>query len=139
MFGQSKLEVMQYNELLLISFGKPVDELAARVARGPAQNASPALLSAYPAGAVVYGTFDFGRYMGMLKSFLPAEAETNMPSFAANMPQITFAGYHQDGKGYYRMQLPRAMVASFVEKAKEAKAAAISKSRPPAPAPAEDE
>jgi len=113
MFGvMTVVEVCPMGPLYLVSFNRPLDVLADRVFK-PENVPSMDAVRGFPAGAVYYFDVNLAGMMRMMRATMPPEQAGLMPTFPANAPAITGAGYHTDGLAWYRLKIPRGLVTSL--------------------------
>ena len=130
MLGTIRLQVAQMGPCVLVSIGKPLEELAQRVRSGT--GATNAAMKDFAPGAVAYVSYNVPAYLQMVKAMMPPEAAGKFPVLDPSVPPVTLAVYCQDGKAFSRVRIPRALIAAFVEAVhpNAAPVAAQSKARP---------
>lgn len=113
--GEGRFELVRSGDLVAMTMNHPVDELAraARTSAPPSEARED-----FPAGGVFYGAINVPAYLRMIADWVP-EAQMELPEFDTSLPAVTMAGFHQQGKAYYRMQVPRTLVSTVVRKMQE--------------------
>jgi hypothetical protein len=109
--GPITVEAMPLGSLVLFSMGRPIDELARRVASGATGATMPAQ-KAFEPGGCFYMDMNMIKYLQWIMSIMAPQAAP-MPAIGASVPPLSLAGYHQNGAGYYRMKFPRELVVAL--------------------------
>ncbi|MBI3987723.1 MAG: hypothetical protein HY343_12425 [Lentisphaerae bacterium] len=122
---QMKMEIGRMGAYILCGINTPVEELAQRVKSGT--GSANAAMKDFAPGAVAYLSYNIPLYLQTIKAAIPPAAADTMPKLDPTLPPVTLAGYHQDGKAFYRLRVPRVLIAALVQAAQQ-------KHRPTAPA-----
>ena len=102
-----KYEFAKTGPFIVATLGTPIEPLLQRVAQPAGLSAIPAVTGA-PPGAVLYGEFDAVAYANFIQAMIkPANPPIEIPG----AQPFTLLGYHNQGRAWYRLNIPR----SFVE------------------------
>ncbi len=100
--GKLPVEIAQVGNFVLVDLGEKIDGLIDRVLAPEGRSPSRAVMT-LPAGAVFYMDFNIVKYMHNVEKTMPEMPKMNLP---ASAPPIIMAGYHQQGRAYYVLQVP---------------------------------
>lgn len=115
MYGDTMVcETMKLGRSVLVALNEPVDALYRRFESPPA-GAGLAAMKEFEPGAAFYADVDVARYLEMVGTMLShtGKAAATLPKVSG--PPLTIAGYHQNGTGWYRLRVPRELVADAVQ------------------------
>ena len=112
-------EMAQVGPYVAYSMGEPLEALVDRLYAGGGGGSSPAV-QAFSGGGVAYVEINPNALrdtilMGMnfARTMNPAVPMDQVPEIAAGAPPLVFAGFHQQGKGYYRLRVPRGLLTAI--------------------------
>ncbi len=100
--GEMPFEIVRWRDLVLATIGDPVDALVDSLMDGVASEPARSVASA-PAGGVFYMDFDFIGYMRSIEAAMQGASGQTAP---AGVPALV-TGFHQNGRGWYRLSIPR--------------------------------
>ena len=115
MYGDTMVcEAVRLGRSVLVAVNEPVDALYRRFENPPA-GAGLAAMKEFEPGAAFYADVDVARYVELVGSMISdtGRAAPTLPKIIG--PPLTIAGYHQDGRGWYRLRVPRELVANAVQ------------------------
>lgn len=115
MYGDKMVcETVKLGRTVLVALNEPVDALYRRFENPPA-GAGLAAMKEFEPGAAFYADVDVAHYLEMVGAMISdtGKAAPTLPKISG--PPLTIAGYHQDGTGWYRLRVPRELVANAVQ------------------------
>lgn len=107
--GDMPFECVQLGKYVLMSVGQKVDGVVDRLL-SPEAGAPVEAVKAFPAGAMFYINYDVIGYMRGISEAMPNMSRLSLPE---NAPPLLVAGYHQQGKAYYILRIPRGFVTAI--------------------------
>ncbi len=111
-FNNASLVSAQVGSILLFTYGAPIDDLLGRLLSGQGGQSAEAIKS-FPAGGWLYLDVNVAEYARMMKQILPPNEAARIPEVPSGVPAMTFFGFHDQGQGYYRMQLPKGLITAL--------------------------
>jgi hypothetical protein len=105
---QADIEMARDGNLVYITADGTIDPLIARVKSNTVASDLAARMS-NPPGGMVYADLDVAGYMKLITAMMPAGQAPAMPNLG-DLPPVKLSGYHNAGKAYYRLQIPKSLV-----------------------------
>ncbi|MCE5228112.1 hypothetical protein LLG95_00765 [bacterium] len=101
--GEVPCEIAQVGPYTVATMSQPADGTIDRVLSPEGRSPARSVLT-FPSGAVFTFDYDLVSYLRAVQSTIPGMEKVRLP---ASAPAVLIAGYHQQGKAYYVLQIPR--------------------------------